>query len=164
MADLNIEYKTVKEVSGPLLMVEKVKEIAYGEVVKIKGPDGKERLGQVLEARENIAVIQVFEGTQGLDTKNTSIKFLGETMKIGVSDEMLGRVFNGVGKPIDDGPEIISKDRRDINGLPMNPAAREYPREFIQTGISTIDGMNTLVRGQTLPIFSGSGLPHAELI
>ena len=163
MAEKSIEYRTVGEISGPLMIVEGVRSVAYGEVVKITGPDGKERLGQVLDARENLAVIQVFEGTRGLDVDQTSVKFLGETMRIGVSEDMLGRVFNGVGKPIDGSPDIVPEDIRDINGLPLNPAAREYPREFIQTGISTIDGMNTLVRGQKLPVFSGSGMPHNEI-
>ncbi len=160
---MEVEYRTIREVKGPLLIVENTKDVAYGEVVKIRGSDGKERLGQVLEARENMAVVQVFEGTRGLDVKNTSVKFLGDTLKIGVSLEMLGRVFNGTGRPIDGGPEIIPEEMRDINGNPINPAAREYPREFIQTGISTIDGMNTLVRGQKLPIFSGAGLPHNDI-
>ena len=161
--DKSIEYRTVREVSGPILVVEGVHDITYGEVVKIKGGDGRERLGQVLEAKEGLAILQVFEGTTGLDTKNTSIRFTGETMKIALSTEMLGRVFDGSGRPIDGGPEIIPDLRRDINGAPINPSAREFPREFIQTGISTIDGMNTLVRGQKLPIFSASGLPHNEL-
>ncbi len=160
---MEVEYKTIRGIKGPLLIVENTKDVAYGEVVKIRGPDGKERLGQVLEARETMAVVQVFEGTSGLDVKNTSVKFLGDTLKIGVSLEMLGRVFDGTGKPIDGGPEIVPEDMRDINGYPINPAAREYPREFIQTGISTIDGMNTLVRGQKLPIFSGAGMPHNEI-
>ncbi len=160
---MEVEYKTIREIKGPLLIVENTKDVAYGEVVKIRGPDGKERLGQVLEARENMAIVQVFEGTRGLDVKSTTVKFLGETLKIGVSLEMLGRVFDGTGRPIDGGPDIIPEEMRDINGYPINPSAREYPREFIQTGISTIDGMNTLVRGQKLPIFSGSGMPHNEI-
>ena len=163
MTDKSIEYRTVREVSGPLVVVEGVHGVSYGEVVKIKGSDNRERLGQVLEAREGLAILQVFEGTTGLDTKNTSVRFTGETMKIPLSGDMLGRVFSGSGKPIDGGPEIIPETRRDINGAPINPAAREFPREFIQTGISTIDGMNTLVRGQKLPIFSASGLPHNDL-
>ncbi|MFW3145364.1 MAG: V-type ATP synthase subunit B [Thermoplasmatota archaeon] len=158
-----IEYSTVTEVSGPLMVVEEIEGASYGEVVKIRSPDGSMRLGQVLEARTSVAVVQVFEGTKGIDTKSTSVRFTGETMKIPVSPDMLGRVFSGTGKPIDDGPAIIPDDRKDINGEPINPTAREYPKEFIQTGISTIDGMNTLVRGQKLPIFSASGLPHNEL-
>ncbi|MBN1391038.1 MAG: V-type ATP synthase subunit B [Candidatus Thermoplasmatota archaeon] len=162
-ANKDIEYSTITEVSGPLMVVEKVQGVSYGEVVKIRPPDGKIRLGQVLEAHLDKAIVQVFEGTKGIDTKNTSVRFTGETMKIAVSPDMLGRVFSGTGKPIDDGPLIIPEKRVDINGEPINPTSREYPKEFIQTGISTIDGMNTLVRGQKLPIFSASGLPHNEL-
>lgn len=162
-ASKDIEYSTVSEVSGPLMAVEGVEGCAYNEVVRIRAPDGKMRLGQVLEAHLDRAVIQVFEGTSGLDTDTTAVRFTGETMKIPVSPDILGRVFNGTGNPIDDGPSIIPEERRDINGEPINPTAREYPREFIQSGISTIDGMNTLVRGQKLPIFSASGLPHNEL-
>ncbi len=159
----DIEYSTVTEVSGPLLVLEGIAGAAYGEGVKIRSPTGEMRLGQVLEAHRDKAVIQVFEGTKGLDTKATSVRFTGETMKIPLSTDLLGRVFSGTGKPIDDGPAIIPEERRDINGEPINPTAREYPKEFIQTGISTIDGMNTLVRGQKLPIFSASGLPHNDL-
>ena len=158
-----IEYTTVSEVTGPLMIVEGIKDVAYNEVVKIKTSTGEERTGQVLEAYLDKAVVQVFEGTRGLDTKKTSARFIGETMKLGVSKEMLGRIFDGTGNPIDDAPPIIPEDRRDINGNPINPYAREYPREFIQTGVSAIDGLNTLVRGQKLPIFSGSGLPHNTL-
>lgn len=157
------EYSTVAEVTGPLLIIEGVEGVAYGEVVKIKTSTGEERTGQVLEAQEDKAVVQVFEGTKGLDTKFTSVRFTGETMKIGLSRDMLGRIFDGMGRPRDGLPDIIPEKMRDINGLPINPTAREYPREFIETGISAIDGMNTLVRGQKLPIFSGSGLPHNEL-
>jgi V/A-type H+-transporting ATPase subunit B len=157
------EYQTVAEVSGPLMIVDNITDVAYGEVVRIRDPMGKERLGQVLEAQTDKAVVQVFEGTKGLDTKTTSVRFIGETMKLAVSPEMVGRVFDGAGRPIDGGPKIITKKRNDINGNPINPTAREYPREFIQTGMSTIDGLNTLVRGQKLPIFSASGLPHNEL-
>ena len=160
---MEVEYRTIREIKGPLLIVENTRDVAYGEVVKICGPDRKERLGQVLEARENMAIVQVFEGTRGLDVKNTTVKFLGDTLKIGVSIEMLGRVFEGTGRPIDGGPDIVPEDMRDINGYPINPSARAYPREFIQTGISTLDGMNTLVRGQKLPIFSGAGMPHNEI-
>jgi V/A-type H+/Na+-transporting ATPase subunit B len=157
------EYSTVSEVSGPLMVVEGVAGAAYGEVVEIRAPDGKIRLGQVLETRTDAAVVQVFEGTRGLDTGVTSVRFTGETMKLGVTRDILGRVFDGTGRTIDDGPELIPEHRRDINGEPINPSAREYPKEFIETGISTIDGMNTLVRGQKLPIFSASGLPHNDL-
>lgn len=154
------EYRNVVEVSGPLMVVEGISDVAYNEIAKIKLPSGEERLGQVLEAQSNRAIIQVFAGTRGLDTDETSVQFTGEVMKFGVSRELLGRVFNGIGEPIDDSPDIIPEERRDINGDPINPSAREFPREFIQTGISTIDGMFTLVRGQKLPMFSASGLPH----
>ena len=157
------EYTTVSEVSGPLMIVEGVEGAAYGEIVEIETPTGEKRRGQVLEVREDIAVVQVFEGTSDLNTETTKIRFTGETAKIGVSMDMLGRIFDGTGKPIDGGPEIIPEKELDINGYPINPSARAFPAEFIQTGISTIDGMNTLVRGQKLPIFSGSGLPHNEL-
>ncbi len=156
------EYSTIKEISGPLMVVEKVENVGYGEVVEIVVSDGETRLGQVLETSTDTAVIQVFEGTTGLDTDSTRVRFTGEPIKLPVSEDMLGRVFTGTGKPIE-GPEIIPEEERDINGAPINPYAREYPRDFIQTGISTIDGMNTLVRGQKLPIFSGSGLPHNEV-
>ncbi|MCD6573632.1 MAG: V-type ATP synthase subunit B [Thermoplasmata archaeon] len=158
-----IKYTTVSEIAGPLMIVEGVKEVGYGEIVKIIEATGKERLGQVLEAGEGKAVIQVFEGTRGLDTKNTSVIFTGKPMEIGVSEEMLGRVFDGMARPIDGSPTPIPEEIRNVNGFPINPSAREYPRDPIQTGISTIDGMNTLVRGQKLPIFSGAGLPHNEL-
>jgi V/A-type H+-transporting ATPase subunit B len=157
------EYKTVREVAGPLLMVEGVEGVAFGEVVRIKTPQGENRLGQVLESSKDIAIIQVFEGTRGIDTSETSIRFTGDIMRIAVSREMVGRFFDGLGRPIDGGPEIISDTKLSITGAPINPTARAYPNEFIQTGISTIDGMNTLVRGQKLPIFSGSGMSHNEL-
>ena len=163
MAIKDVEYTSVCEVTGPLMIVEGVKDVAYNEVVRIKTAGGETRTGQVLEVHENRAVVQVFEGTKGLDTKITSVRFTGETMKLGVSRDMLGRVFDGRGEPRDDLPPIIPEKRMDVNGQPINPYAREYPREFIQTGISAIDGLNTLVRGQKLPIFSGSGLPHNEL-
>lgn len=157
------EYTTVSEVSGPLMIVEGVEGVAYNEIVEIEAPTGEHRRGQVLEVKDDVAVVQVFEGTTDLNTLNTKVRFTGETAKIGVSKDMMGRIFDGTGKPIDGGPEIIPEKELDINGSPMNPASREFPAEFIQTGISTIDGMNTLVRGQKLPIFSGSGLPHNDL-
>ena len=157
------EYTTVSEVSGPLVVVEGVEGVAYNEIVEIEAPTGEHRRGQVLEVKDDVAVVQVFEGTTDLNTLNTKVRFTGETAKIGVSKDMMGRIFDGTGKPIDGGPEIIPEKELDINGNPMNPASREFPAEFIQTGISTIDGMNTLVRGQKLPIFSGSGLPHNDL-
>ncbi|MDO8339263.1 MAG: hypothetical protein Q7T16_01250, partial [Candidatus Burarchaeum sp.] len=157
------EYQTVTDVSGPLLFVDNVGNIGYNELVEITLPNGERKKGQVLETSKGKAVVQVFGTTAGLDTKHTRVRFLGETMRIAVSDEMLGRVFNGLGEPRDNGPKIISKEKLDIAGSPINPYAREVPRDFIQTGISTIDGLNTLVRGQKLPIFSGSGLPHNDL-
>ena len=157
------EYRTVKKVAGPLMVVEGVEGVAYGEVVLIRTGSGEERTGQVLESREGLAIVQVFEGTAGIDTRDTTVRFVGDTMKLAVSKDMVGRFFDGLGRPIDDGPAIISDLRLDINGAPINPAARAFPDEFIQTGISTIDGMNTLVRGQKLPIFSGSGMTHSEL-
>jgi V/A-type H+-transporting ATPase subunit B len=155
-----LEYTTIKEISGPLLFVESVRGVGYGELARIKTPSGEERRGQVLEIGGGVAVVQVFEGTTGLDVGKTRVRFTGETVKLPVSNDMLGRIFDGSGRPIDGGPRIIPDDYLDVNGNPINPFAREYPREFIQTGISTIDGMNTLVRGQKLPLFSASGLPH----
>jgi V/A-type H+-transporting ATPase subunit B len=160
MALAGLEYTTIKEISGPLLFVESVRGVGYGELARIKTPSGEERRGQVLEIGGGIAVVQVFEGTTGLDVGKTRVRFTGETVKLPVSNDMLGRIFDGSGRPIDGGPRIIPDDYLDVNGNPINPFAREYPREFIQTGISTIDGMNTLVRGQKLPLFSASGLPH----
>jgi V/A-type H+-transporting ATPase subunit B len=157
------EYKTVTQIAGPLVFVEGVSDIAYGEIVEITLPSGEKKKGQVLDTQKGIAVVQVFGSTAGINTTETSVKFLGETMSLGVSSEMLGRVFNGLGEPRDRGPAIIEEKRLDINGAPINPYARDSPSDFIQTGISTIDGMNTLVRGQKLPIFSASGLPHNQL-
>ncbi|MCD6413998.1 MAG: V-type ATP synthase subunit B [Candidatus Diapherotrites archaeon] len=157
------EYSSINKVSGPLLIVDGVKGVAYAELVKIINDSGEEHMGQVLEAMEDKAVVQVFEGTGGIDTKNTRVRFTGKTMKLGVTREMLGRIFNGKGEPIDGGPQILPEKERDINGDPINPFARHVPEDFIQTGISTIDLMNTLVRGQKLPIFSGAGLPHNML-
>ncbi|MCJ7720234.1 MAG: V-type ATP synthase subunit B [Candidatus Hadarchaeum sp.] len=157
------EYLTVGKVSGPLIIVEGVKGVAYGEVVEIVTPSGETKRGQVLDAYEDRAVIQVYEGTSGIDTMQTRVRFTGETIKLGVGLELLGRIFSGKGVPIDGGPKPICEDELDVHGSPINPSAREYPSEFIQTGVSAIDGMNTLVRGQKLPIFSGSGLPHNEL-
>ncbi|MCK5588106.1 MAG: V-type ATP synthase subunit B, partial [Candidatus Lokiarchaeota archaeon] len=154
------EYRTSSKVTGPLLFVEGVSGVGYAEIVEVETPSGDNRRGQVLEVAEGLAVVQVFEGTSGLDTSVTSVRFLGETLKLPVSADILGRVFDGSGEPIDGGPKIIPDDHFDITGAPINPDARTYPREFIQTGISTIDGLNTLVRGQKLPLFSGAGLPH----
>ena len=157
------EYKTIQEVNGPLMVVRKVQGVTYDELGEIELPDGTVRRCQVLEVSGDNAVVQLFESSAGSNLKDSKVRFLGHPLELGVSGDMLGRVFNGMGQPIDGGPEILAEEHRDINGLPMNPAARDYPNEFIQTGISTIDGLNTLVRGQKLPIFSGSGLPHAAL-
>jgi V/A-type H+-transporting ATPase subunit B len=156
------EYQTITEISGPLVFAEVDEPVGYDEVVEIETPNGDTRRGQVLESSEGVVAIQVFEGTGGID-RNSSVRFLGETMKMPVTEDLLGRVLDGSGNPIDGGPEIVPDDRIDIVGEAINPYAREYPEEFIQTGVSAIDGMNTLVRGQKLPIFSGSGLPHNEL-
>jgi len=158
-----IEYQSVKDVDGPLIVVDKTKDVRYAEVVQIVDSKGNKKTGQVLDAHSDKAVVQVFESTMGLDTKDTTARFLGETMKIGLSKDMFGRSFNGRGDPIDGFAEVVPEQVLDINGAPINPASRQYPREFIQTGISTIDAMNTLVRGQKLPIFSGAGLPHNDL-
>lgn len=163
MTDVQREYRSVREISGPIIIVEGVEGVSYSEVVEITTPDNTKKHGQVLEVDGDVAIIQVFEGTSGTSTSGTRVRFTGRTLHLPVSEDMLGRVFNGMGEPIDDCPEIIPEEERDINGLPINPSAREYPRDFIQTGISAIDGMNTLVRGQKLPIFSGSGMPHNEI-
>ncbi|MCI4456766.1 MAG: V-type ATP synthase subunit B [Desulfurococcales archaeon] len=157
------EYETIREVKGPLLIVEKVSDVAYDELVTIELPNGEKRSGRVLEVGMGYAVVQVFEGTIGISPRGTRVRFLGKTMEIPVSEDMLGRVFDGLGRPIDGGPEILAEEKYDVNGSPLNPAARAYPEDFIQTGVSAIDGMNTLVRGQKLPIFSGGGLPHNML-
>ena len=157
------EYRTIHEVSGPLMVVEKVEGVTYDELGEIELADGTLRRCQVLEVDGDKAVVQLFESSAGINLRDSKVRFLGHPLQLAVSGDMLGRVFNGMGQPIDGGPEILAEEYRDINGLPMNPAARDYPNEFIQTGVSTIDGLNTLVRGQKLPIFSGSGLPHAQL-
>ncbi len=157
------EYKTGTEVAGPLMFFEKIGNVSYNEIVTLTLPNGEQKKGQVLFTQKGKAVVQIFGDTAGLDINNTRVKFLGETTKLGVSDEMLGRVFNGMGEPRDGGPKVISEERVDIIGSAINPYARRKPEEFIQTGISTIDGLNTLVRGQKLPIFSGFGLPHNEI-
>jgi V/A-type H+-transporting ATPase subunit B len=159
------EFKTVTEVSGPLMFVDLkgMGGVSYGEMAEIQTTEGERRRGQVLDVSKDLAVIQCFEGTAGLETKDTVCRFLGKTMEIGVSQEMLGRVFNGRGTPIDGGGDIVPDKILDVNGAPINPSARQYPNEFIETGISTIDTLLTLVRGQKLPLFSGSGLPHNML-
>lgn len=156
------EYKTISEIAGPLVFVEKTEPVGYGELVQIAMPDGSTKRGQVLDTSKDIVVVQVFEGTSGID-RASGVKFLGETIKLSVSKEMLGRIFNGAGEPIDGGAPIVPEKRSEIIGAAINPYSRASPHEFIQTGISTIDGLNTLVMGQKLPIFSGSGLPHNDI-
>jgi V/A-type H+-transporting ATPase subunit B len=155
-----VSYKTISKIAGPLVFVEYVKDAAYGEMVEVKLPSGERRQGQVLDSSQGLAIVQIFGPTVGLGIEGTAVRFLGETARLAVSDEMLGRVFDGLGNPRDNGPRIISKEKHDLVGSGINPYSREEPSEFIQTGISNIDLMNTLVRGQKLPIFSGSGLPH----
>ena len=157
------EYRTIQEVAGPLMMVRGVENVKYDELGEIELADGEKRRCKVLEINDDTAVVQLFENSAGINLSDSKVRFLGKSLELGVSEDMLGRVFDGMGRPKDVGPEILPVERRDINGLPMNPAARIYPAEFIQTGVSAIDGLNTLVRGQKLPIFSASGLPHANL-
>ena len=157
------EYRTIEEAAGPLLLVKDVENVTYGELAEIRLSNGEKRRCRVLEIDGNNALVQLFENAAGINLKDSAVVFSGHQMELGVSEDMLGRVFDGLGRPIDDGPEIIPDMRMDVNGLPMNPVARKYPQEFIQTGVSAIDGLNTLVRGQKLPIFSASGLPHAQL-
>ena len=157
------EYKTIAEIASPLMVVKQVEGVTYDELGELELPNGEVRRCKVLEVDGDTAVVQLFESAQGINLAQTKVRFLGHPLELGVSEDMLGRVFNGMGEPIDGGPAILADAYRDINGLPMNPAARAYPAEFIQTGVSTIDGLNTLVRGQKLPIFSCSGLPHAAL-
>lgn len=157
------EYNTIKEVAGPLMLVEQVEGAKYEELVEIELPDGELRNGRVLEVNRDQALIQLFEGVTGVNVFNTKVRFKSKGMELDVSEDILGRVFDGQGRPIDKGPKIIPEKRLDINSSPINPYARNYPSEFIQTGFSTIDGLNTLVRGQKLPVFSGNGLPHAKM-
>lgn len=157
------EYRTVREVVGPLMVVEKVEGVKYDELVEIEIQNGDVRRGRVLEIDEDKAVVQLFESSAGINLRGSKARFLGRPLEIALSEDMLGRIFDGLGRPKDNGPRLLPEKRADINGNPMNPVARDYPNEFIQTGISAIDGLNTLVRGQKLPVFSGSGLPHAEL-
>lgn len=157
------EYATISNLSGPLMVVEKIEDVKYDELAEIKLATGERRRGRVLEISEDTALVQVYEGTTGIDVEGTTVRFLGDVLKLPVSRDMLGRIFNGRGTPIDGGAEIIPEQFVDVNGNPMNPYSRDYPSEFIQTGISTIDGMNPLVRGQKLPIFSGSGMPHSRM-
>lgn len=157
------EYKSISEVAGPLMLVKNVDNVTYDELGEIELPSGEVRQCKVLEVNGNNALVQLFESAAGINLKESKVRFLGKGIELGVSEDMLGRVFDGLGRPKDGGPAIIADRYMDVNGLPMNPAARDYPDEFIQTGVSAIDGLNTLVRGQKLPIFSGSGLPHANL-
>jgi V/A-type H+-transporting ATPase subunit B len=157
------EYLTIRHITGPLILVEEIEGAKYEEIVEVELPSGEVRRGRVLEVDRDKALIQLFEGTTGVDVFQSKVRFLGKGIEIGLSADMLGRVFDGLGRPIDKGPKIIPDERRDISGNPYNPTARDYPNEFIQTGLSAIDGLNTLVRGQKLPIFSGSGLPHNRL-
>ena len=157
------EYRTIEEVAGPLMLVRQVEGVTYNELGEIILQDGSRRRCKVLEVDGSNALVQLFENSAGINLSNSKVRFIGRTMELGVSMDMLSRVFDGLGHPIDGGPDIIPDERRDINGTPMNPVARQYPQEFIQTGVSAIDGLNTLVRGQKLPIFSASGLPHAHL-
>jgi len=156
------EYRTISQIAGPLVFVEKTEPVGYGEIAIVTLPNGEERRGQVLDSSHDVVVIQMFEGTSGIE-RAAGARFTGETLKMPVSQDMLGRILSGSGEPLDGGPKIVPDDRLDIIGAAINPWARDNPREFIQTGISTIDGMNTLVRGQKLPIFSGSGLPHNDI-
>lgn len=157
------EYRTLSRIAGPLVFIERIQGVAYGEIVEITGPDGEARLGQVLEVDKRLGVVQVFAGTSGLDLARTRVRFTGDVARLDVSLSMLGRALNGSGQPIDGGPPIIPETSLDINGLPINPSVRTHPSEFIQTGVSAIDGLNTLTRGQKLPIFSGAGLPANDL-
>ena len=161
--DNPVQYVDLERMDGPLIFVEGVHDVGYNELVEITAPDGGQRLGTVLEVSGDLAIVQVLEGTTGLSNRGTTVRFTGEPVRINVSAEMLGRTFDGLGRPIDGGPPPIKGEATDIHGMPLNPAARQYPSEFIQTGISIIDGSNSLVRGQKLPIFSGSGLPHNEV-
>jgi len=158
-----IEYRTIQEVAGPLMLVHDVHDVTYNELGEIELENGEKRRCKVLEINGTNALVQLFESSTGINLSNSKVRFLGRQMELGVSTDMMGRIFDGLGKPIDNGPEIIPEKRMDVNGLPINPVARNFPQEFIQTGISAIDGLNTLVRGQKLPIFSASGLPHAQL-
>ncbi len=160
---LSKEYKTISNLSGPLMMVEKIEDVSYDELAEIRLGNGERRRGRVLEISETKALVQVYEGSTGIDVNTTQIRFLGDVLKLPVSKDMLGRIFNGRGDPIDGGAPIIPEAYLDVNGNPINPFSRDFPSEFIQTGISTIDGMNPLVRGQKLPIFSGSGMPHNQI-
>jgi V/A-type H+-transporting ATPase subunit B len=163
ITNAGLKFFTVKEITGPLLLCESVTGIGYGEVVKVLTQSGDERVGQVIDVSDKVTVIQVFEGTSGLDVKTTAVRFTGETIKLPVSMDMFGRLFTGSGKPADGGPSIIPEDYLDIHAATINPYSRAHPSKFIQTGISVIDGLNTLLLGQKLPLLSGTGLPHKLL-
>ena len=158
------DYKSVKEIVGPLMVVDGVEGVKYDELVDIEIQTGEKRRGKVLEVNGSKAVVQLFEGSSGINIENTTVRFLGRPLSLDVSEDMLGRIFDGMGKPKDNGPEILADKTVDINGEAINPVGRDFPSEFIQTGISAIDHLNTLVRGQKLPVFSASGLPHAKFI
>ena len=158
--DYGLQQIGAARIDGPLVVVERARDVGYDEIAEIVGEDGRIRIGRVLDVSDRQVVLQVLEGTTGLSNRATRTRFLGENFRLSVSADMLGRVYDGLGRPIDGGPAPLALERRDINGMPINPTARHYPREFIQTGLSAIDGMNALVRGQKLPIFSGNGLPH----
>lgn len=160
---MSIEYRTIQEVAGPLMLVKDVQGVSYNELAEIELSSGEVRRCKVLEINGSDALVQLFDSSAGINLSDSKVRFLGKSMELAVSSDMLSRVFDGMGRPVDGGPEILPEKRLDINGLPMNPAARNYPQEFIETGISAIDGLNTLVRGQKLPIFSASGLPHSNL-
>ncbi len=163
MTGIGLEYKSVSQIYGPILIVENVRDVGYDELVSVKAPNGETRLGKVIEVTQKAVTVQVFEGTTGLSPSATSTRFLGRSLEVPVSSEMLGRVMNSFGEPIDGHPRFFTDEKRDVNGFPLNPTAREYPRDFIQTGISAIDGLCSLVRGQKLPVFSGPGLSHNAL-
>lgn len=158
--DRGLQYVGATRIEGPLVVVERIRDVGYDEIVEIRDGTGAARIGRVLDISETQAVVQVLEGTTGLSNRTLRARFLGESFRLPVSKQMLGRVFDGLGRPADGGPAALAAERCDVNGMPINPFARRYPREFIQTGISAIDGMNALVRGQKLPVFSGNGLPH----
>ncbi len=160
---LTTEYRTISQIRGPLIFIDRIADVAYNEIVEVVGPDNDVRLGQVLEVDQKRCMVRIFIGTSGLDLERTHVRFTGDVARLGVSLSMLGRVLDGAGQPIDGGPPIIPEKSLDINGLPINPSMRTHPSEFIQTGVSAIDGLNTLTRGQKLPIFSGAGLPANEL-
>jgi len=163
ITDRSLQYAGLSRMDGPLIVVENVKNVAYDELVEISSPSGERRVGTVLESSDEAAVVQVLEGTSGLSNAATRVRFLGRPLTVNVSRDMLGRMFNSMGRPIDGSPAPFGGETRDINGAPINPCKREYPSEFIQTGISAIDGLNSLVRGQKLPIFSGNGMPHDRI-